>query len=77
MQLLPSAVKLKTPVNQKQLTAFKEAFGMETDSITVMLNADLDHVLQQINMLQEREPSRKGLVYCLADQGINSQTLKH
>lgn len=39
-----------------------------------MLNAGLDHVLQQSNMLQEHEPSCKGLIDCLADQGINSQT---
>lgn len=74
MQPLPRAAKLKTPVNQKQLTAFKEAFGIETDSLTVMLNAELDQVLQQVYRLQEHEPSCKGLMDSLADQGINSQT---
>jgi len=74
IQPLSRPAKLKTPVNQKQLAAFKEAFGIETDPLTVMLNRELDDVIQQINMLQDREPSCKGLIDSLVDQGINPQT---
>lgn len=76
MKPLPRPRKLKTPVAQQQLAAFKEAFANETDAQVHALNTDLDCILQEIEVQQRHETANSTVRSLLANKGINDCTVE-